>query len=688
MVRREERAMPTPLRVLIVEDRSSDIELMLAELRQAGFDPRWEVVESEADYLARLDPALDLILADCRLPRFDARRALRGVRERGLTIPFIIVTGAAGEAEALECMKQGAADYLLRDRLRRLGPAARRALEERQARIEHGKAEAALQEGEERFRLLLETLTDAVIIVDAQGRIVFANPAAEQIFGHAIGEMLGQPLVMLMPERLRQRHLASFHDYLARRERHIGWDRIELPGRHRTGAEIPLEISFREFRYRGATMFTGTVRDIGDRKRAEETAERHRQAAQEQAEMLERRVAGRTEELVRASQHKSQFLANMSHELRTPLHSILGFAEVLLGGRFGPLAERHREFVGEIQDSATHLLGLINEVLDLAKVEAGRVGLSREFFSLTGALAGVEGAVAVLAQRQGISLTRSVEAGLSLVWADPTRFRQILYNLLSNAIKFTPEGGKVTVTARKRAAISDCRLPIADLRTEPESPVPIAPSTEHLALSTEEWIEISVSDTGIGIAPEDQARIFEAFEQLKTPGLPKPEGTGLGLALTRRLVELHGGRIGVESAGRGLGATFTFTLPWRSPASQRRILIVEDEPNLRDLLREHLVAQGYVVGEAEGGGEALAAAAAQPPDLVILDVGLPDMDGRQVLAGLRENPATARIPVVILTGLAGVRAEDLLAEGASEFLTKPFSLSVLSQVVDRFLEPS
>ena len=515
--------------------------------------------------------------------------------------------------------------------------------------------------------------------------------------------------------------------------------------------------------------------------------------AQRQAQLLERRVAERTEELLRASQHKSEFLANMSHELRTPLHSILGFAEILLADRFGPLGEPHREFVAEIRESGTHLLGLINDVLDLARVEAGRLILSPEHFSLTDALAAAEGTVAILAQQQGLTLQRALEPGLSLAWADPARFRQILINLLSNAVKFTPQGGRVTIGARMR--IADCGLRIADLpeaegggrraergegiaecglriadfpegdgkvgiaeygrpraergegiaecglriadfseengqagraessgsggapRAVPYSPFPVPqspfpnpqsaipnpqsamPGAEGDTRDAEtqgrgdagasgEWIEISVTDTGFGIAPEDQARIFEAFEQVATPGFGRPEGTGLGLALTKRLVELHGGRIWVESAGLGHGATFTFTLPWRPPASGRRILIVDDEPNLRRGLRDHLTAEGYTVDEAAGGHEALAAVASRPPDLVLLDVGLPDLHGRQVLASLRRNPATAQIPVVILTGLADVRAEDLLAEGANEFLTKPFSLSVLSSVIRRFLEPS
>jgi signal transduction histidine kinase/CheY-like chemotaxis protein len=355
------------------------------------------------------------------------------------------------------------------------------------------------------------------------------------------------------------------------------------------------------------------------------------------AATLEQRVRERTAELeatnaqlAEASRAKSAFLANMSHELRTPLHAILGFTEVLLDGEFGDLTSSQREFLSEILDSGRHLVALIDDVLDLAKVEAGKVELRFESFDLAGAIASARDSLQMLAAHKRLQITVDMAAALPPLVADPARIKQVLYNLLSNAIKFTPEGGQVTISARKR--IADCGMRIADWGKGQEAPVPMAPSTQHVAPSTEEriadspeadggratgdgdagiaehsglsraplalsqpairdpqsampgaegagreeeargrgdagrseeWIEIRVADTGIGIAPEHQARIFQPFEQGQVPGLAKPEGTGLGLAVTRKLVELHGGSIRVDSPGLGRGSTFTVELPLR-----------------------------------------------------------------------------------------------------------------------------
>jgi signal transduction histidine kinase len=241
-----------------------------------------------------------------------------------------------------------------------------------------------------------------------------------------------------------------------------------------------------------------------------------------------RELEAKSRELEVASRHKSEFLANMSHELRTPLTSVIGFSEVLLQRMFGDLNAKQEDYVQDILDSGRHLLSLINDILDLAKVEAGAVELELSKFWLPEA---IEHSVQMLretATRRGIMVQLDVAEDIGIVEADPRRVRQILFNLLSNALKFTSAGGTVHVMARRDAEI----------------------------------VEIAVRDTGIGIAPEDQARIFESFQQAGTAAEGAQEGTGLGLALVKRLVELHGGRIWVESA-LGTGSTFTFTLPAR-----------------------------------------------------------------------------------------------------------------------------
>ena len=244
---------------------------------------------------------------------------------------------------------------------------------------------------------------------------------------------------------------------------------------------------------------------------------------------LFREIADKSLQLEAASHHKSEFLANMSHELRTPLNAILGFSEVLAERMFGEINEKQAEYLQDILSSGRHLLSLINDILDLSKVEAGRLELELGRFHLPTALDNALTLVRERATRHGITLTQTLDPGVGDLVADERKVKQILLNLLSNAVKFTPEGGHVSV----------------------------------IVTATEDVVTISVSDTGIGIAPEDQAAIFEEFRQVGRDDARKQEGTGLGLTLARKFVELHGGRISVQSQ-IGQGTTFTFTLP-RTP---------------------------------------------------------------------------------------------------------------------------
>jgi signal transduction histidine kinase len=241
---------------------------------------------------------------------------------------------------------------------------------------------------------------------------------------------------------------------------------------------------------------------------------------------LFREIEDKSRQIEAANRHKSEFLANMSHELRTPLNAIIGFSEVLQERMFGELNEKQAEYTDDILSSGRHLLSLINEILDLSKVEAGRMELEVATFDLPLAIDNARTFVRERAVKHGINLDVTVDERLGEFVGDERKIKQILLNLLSNAVKFTPEGGRIGINARQ----------------------------------TDGAVEISVSDTGIGIAPEDQAKIFEEFRQVGGDYAHKKEGTGLGLTLAKKFVELHGGRIWVESEV-GTGSTFTFTLP-------------------------------------------------------------------------------------------------------------------------------
>ena len=351
-------------------------------------------------------------------------------------------------------------------------------------------------------------------------------------------------------------------------------------------------------------------------------------------------------ELEIVSRHKSEFLANMSHELRTPLNAVIGFSEVLLDRMFGDLNDRQEEYVRDIWKSGRHLLELLNEILDLSKVEAGQMVLEPTLFSVPTAL---EYALSMVRERavvHGITLELDIDPGLDEVEADELRFKQVVLNFLSNAVKFTPDGGTVTTTARR----------------------------------TGTDLVVAVTDSGVGIPPEDRERIFESFQQ-GGRGAPKEEGTGLGLTLSRRIVQLFGGRIELESE-EGRGSTFSFSLPL-SPAGADRapvagvdrngarptVLLVDDDRASIDLMMAYLQGSPVRLLTAHDGIEALEVVRRTAPAAVVLDLRLPRKDGWEVLTELKQDEATAAVPVVVAS-IVDDRPRGL-ALGASAYLTKP-----------------
>jgi signal transduction histidine kinase/CheY-like chemotaxis protein/HAMP domain-containing protein len=361
-----------------------------------------------------------------------------------------------------------------------------------------------------------------------------------------------------------------------------------------------------------------------------------------------------------ANRAKSDFLASMSHELRTPLNAIIGFSELLENHSFGDLNERQQRYVGNVLTSGRHLLQLINDILDLTKVEAGHMELGLAEFDIRTVVGEVRSIVGSLVDKKHQSLDVMVEDKIGPLTADQSKFKQILYNLLSNAIKFTPEGGQIRVTTR--------RAPEVEIQTGGE------------------WIEIAVADTGLGLRTEDQERIFGAFEQVDSAYAREQQGTGLGLALTRKLVELHGGWIWVESE-LGKGSTFRFVmprvrsaviqeefgLPSRDSADQSGtgplVLVVEDDRVAGDLLAQQLGQAGYRVARAATGDQAVALARRLRPDGITLDILLPDQDGLKVLSQLKAFPETQDIPVIIVS--ITENQELGFSLGAVDWLVKP-----------------
>ncbi len=361
-------------------------------------------------------------------------------------------------------------------------------------------------------------------------------------------------------------------------------------------------------------------------------------------------------QLEQSSRYKSEFLANMSHELRTPLNAIMGFSEILLDVTMNLTSGERTEFLRNIHSSGQHLLGLINDILDLAKIEAGKMDLHAEAMPVTQALQEVAAILEPMARQQGLQLKTVGVAEAGVIKADRSKFKQVLYNLLSNAVKFTPAPGTITVSVKDSA----------------------------------EQLTVSVEDTGIGMKPEDLPKLFREFEQIDGSYTRRYQGTGLGLALCRRFVEMHGGRIWAESQF-GKGSIFTFTIP-REPRLVSEapveevaqtvesmelplVLVVEDEPASSQRMTAEIQGVGFRVAHAFDGNEAVRKAMEILPDLVVMETVLPVKDGWQVLQELRARAATADVPVLICSVTQNQQLMDEF--GVVGFVAKPWATKTL-----------
>jgi len=456
------------------------------------------------------------------------------------------------------------------------------------------RSEQALRSSEEKYRTLIDHIPDVVWTADGDGNLVYISGNAVRVLGFGLEELLDLGSQFWMNRihaedagRVRQAYQKLFSD----------GEKFDVEYRvcRKDGEWIWLHNSAFFTRPReGVLCADGIFRDITQRRLAEAVIQQSKEAAEA------------------ANRAKSQFLANMSHELRTPLNAIIGFSEILADETFGDLNDRQLKYINNILNSGVHLHQLINDILDLAKVEAGRMELVCKNFGVAKAVSEVQTIVKTLANKKQISLEFEAAIELPSLFADEAKFKQIMYNLLSNAIKFTPNGGKVQVTAT----------------------IPTATGTN--SNPAEQFLQVAVTDTGIGIAASDQERVFKEFEQVDSSYGRQQQGTGLGLALTKRLVEMHGGRIWVESEGiEGKGSTFTFLIPTSQAeaglpqpdghpnaedgASRPLVLVVTNDDHHQQLLGNYLTAAGYDILVVAETATLLAALKTRQPYAVLID---------------------------------------------------------------------
>jgi PAS domain S-box-containing protein len=587
-----------------------------------------------------MDLVFDIVNADTRLPvENPVKKVFREGKIVGLADHTVLLSKSGEEFDI-----EDSAAPILTDRGEEFGVVlVFRDITEKK------RAEKATKQQKELLQLILESIADGVVVADTSGKFLLFNAAAERVLGIGATDTT--------PDQWSDRYGSYLPDAvtlypsnelpLVRAMRGENVDAAEVFIRN---AKVPdgcvLSITGRPLRGENGALRGGVVvfHDVTLQKRAQEVLVQ----AKEEAE--------------NATKFKDQFLSTMSHELRTPLNAVLGFSDLLADERYGPLNDRQQRYVSHIHTGGKHLLELITDILDISKIEAGRMELTLEDVTVASAFTEVTSALYPLAEKKSQALLQQVEPNLH-VHADAMRFKQVLMNLAGNAIKFTPEGGRIEMAARR----------------------------------VDNQVRVEVRDNGPGIPPEQQQRIFEAFFRLTETG-STTEGTGLGLAITARLVELHGSKLGIESQA-GAGACFYFSLPLAVGAPNQpiqtvlpmprahnapRILIIEDNAATGQLIQSQLASSGYETLRCDKPERATDMAAEHQPSAITLDLLMKPVHGLEVLLQLKNDPRTSRIPVIVVT------IEDQpglgTALGADEYLIKPVDKATLLAAVERCLQ--
>jgi PAS domain S-box-containing protein len=499
---------------------------------------------------------------------------------------------------------------------------------------------------------ILKISSEAIVVTDHTTRILMFSAGAEAIFGYRADEIVGQPITRLIPPRFRalhEQHVDAFAEGPA--ETKVMRERGAIFALRKDGEAFPVEASLSKRQTPDGLVFTTIIRDITERQRAE-------------AALAEAAAAAKA-----ATIAKSAFLATMSHEIRTPLNGVLGMAQVMA---FDELSPVQKDRLDVIRQSGEALLAILNDVLDLSKIEAGKLDLEAIEFDLGGLVRGAHAAFTTLANKKGLSFALDIDQADGAYLGDPTRVRQILYNLISNALKFT-ETGEVRVTAAHRDG----------------------------------GLRLAVADTGIGMAPEALASLFNAFVQADATTTRRYGGTGLGLAISRELTELMGGSIDVTSA-LGRGTTFEVFLPLRrkgaafagapaieppaevaAPRPDIRVLAAEDNPTNQLVLKTLLHQAGIQPVVVANGLRAVEAWEAGEFDVILMDVQMPDLDGPTATRIIRRKEAGSsrpRTPIIGLTANAmSHQVQEYLAAGMDAIVTKPIDIGKLFEALDKAL---
>lgn len=630
--------------ILHLEDDPSDSELIFSEISRALPDIEYRRVENREDFQNELgNHHFDLILADYNLPSYDGLSALKYAVENYPVIPFILISGTLGEEIAVHSLNLGAADYLLKQNLKRLVPAVMHALDESLLKKQKLLAEQELRKSEEKYRRIFENTQDAFFQVDLNSTILEISPAIYKLSGYTRDELIGHSVTQFYNNPDDRNKLiedvtvtGEVWDYEIRLKAKDGRVLYSSLNAHLmlNSENVPMGIE-------------GSLRDVNERKNFEIQLKK----AKEKAEQSDRL--------------KTAFLNNISHEIRTPMNAIIGFSSLLSAS--SESREEQESFISLIQDSSYQLLSIINDIVDISSIEAGTIKKKITSLNLNAALRNLHSQFNLKTPDRDISLNLITELtdDRSVIETDQTRLKQIVSNLLDNAFKFTNQG-KIDFgyTLRK------------------------------------EYLEFFVSDTGIGINREFHQEIFKSFFQVETSLNRLSGGTGLGLSICKAYAELLGGRIWLDSMP-GKGSTFYFTIPYvpvEQPVSDKpdkikqkmlnlayipTILIVEDDENNTLLIQSILKEYNLNILTANNGLDAVEICRqANKIDVVLMDLKMPFMDGYTATSKIKE--LLPDLPVIAQTAYHN-ESEKAISHGFDDFIAKPFDRQQLLTKISEYI---
>ncbi|AFY55844.1 PAS domain S-box [Rivularia sp. PCC 7116] len=640
------------LHILLLEDDSADCELIRATLKNGGINCNLKTVATRQAFLAELqNDSLDLILSDYSLPQFDGISALKLAQETCSDVPFILVSGVLGEERAIEAVKDGATDYVLKQRLERLVPSVKRALRESLERQALKRTEESLRQTNDMLRAVVQASPVAIVTLSLDYQVLTWNKTAEQIYGWKAFEILHQKLPVI-PENSK----SAFSSCVERVIQNQTLKNLEFCHLKKDGSEVDINVSLAPIHDNegNSCCFIMTAVDITLSKQIE--AERR--------VLLQREQKARAD-AEKASRIKDEFLAIVSHELRTPLNAILGWTKLINSGRIKP--ERFQQALEVIDRNATLQAQLIEDLLDISRIIRGQLHLELNPVNLADVIKEAVETLHLAAEAKSIRVELNLDENVRNIVGDSNRISQVMWNLVSNAIKFTDIGGIVEISLQEIGSNA----------------------------------QVQISDTGIGIDEDFIDSVFEYFRQADGSTTRSQGGLGLGLAITRNLVEAHGGNIQVESAGVGLGTVFTVNFPIipsdaaqsesaqllgnsHQQLSSTKILVVDDEPDARELVAFILEEQGAEIEIVGSAKEALRKLERFVPDLLISDIGMPGEDGFSLLSKIRKLAGNkgGNVAAIALTAFATQQDyKNAIEAGFQAHLAKPFDADELINLV-------